>query len=284
MNTAAGVPPAKKLLVIIAMPLRHFAGMEDLPRVVGAALRELATRGTGKMTMGPGSEGQVDRAFRLEANKYEFEFMAVVGGLCRARNEAVKEFLLAKGEFLLWWDDDLQPVGMTPGEAVLRILSHRQPVVGGLYCKRAKKPAWVCSWLTTAELKFDRKKDGLLQVLELGTGFKCYHRKVFTEIGRIYGTDVEADKGNRGNSILYRDRDSGEKVFGFFQNLVLHGELLSEDYFLDFLSANVRVPVCCDVKLKLRHRDADGSSYPPNDAFPPIPAVDQEEAEKESAP
>lgn len=283
MNESSVPAAPKKLLVFIATPLRHFAGTQDLPRIVGAALRELATRGRFEGGIPESDQQKADLAFRIEADKYEFEFMAVVGGLCRARNEATKEFLLAGGEFLIWWDDDLEPVGMTPGEAVLRLLSHRQPVVGALYVKRAKRPSWVCTWLPTAELKFDRWMNGLLQVLELGTGFKCYHRKVFTEVGRIYGTDVEAEKGNRGNSIIYRDRDSGEKVFGFFQNLVLHGELMSEDYFMDFLCANTRVPVCADVKLKMRHRDAGGEGYPKDDVFPPIPAVDQDEAEKAGA-
>lgn len=234
--------------VTIATPMRHYSGPKDLPHGLGVAFRELAQR--------------KDPAFRAEAEKYNFSFLVAVGGLCRARNTCVHEFLNDKGgEFLLWIDSDLEKWDEhTLADAILRILSHRQPVAGALYCKRAKRPQWVATWMPAAEVQ--PSADGLLQVVELGTGFKCYHRKVFTELARIYP------------QIIYRERETGREIAGFYQNLVHDGDLLSEDYHLDALCRAASIPILADTKIKLRHVEPDGTQYPEAD-FPPIPALDR---------
>lgn len=262
-------PKAVKIGVMIATPLRTWRGEQDLPPAIGAALKELATRGTPRWEGILHAQGnKADRAFREQADQYVFEFAAAVGGLCRARNGCVDEFLRRSNHsFLLWNDSDLTlPDGMTLADAWLRLLSHRQPVVGALYTKRAKRPAWVATWMPAAEYQPDA--DGLLQVAELGGGMKCFHRKVYTELGRIFGSP---DKDRKG-SIGYRDRDTGEWTFGFYQNFVHEGDLLSEDYFLDYLCRCAKVPILADTKIKVRH--GEGGKVYPEGAFPPIPAID----------
>ena len=258
--------------VLIATPKRHYAGPQDLPKAVGRALHELATRGQAKEEADE-APSAADIRFRAEADKYAFEFAIAVGSHSRARNALVHEFLKSDCQFLLWVDDDLDSDPRdnqgTLADVILRLLSHRQPVVGALYCKRAKRPQWVCSWLPESTLADDTKGE-LLQVLELGTGCKLYHRKVFTELRRIFGEEPDAATP-KGKSIFYRDRDSGETIAGFFQNCVIDGDLLSEDYYLDLLCRFTRIPILVDTKIKLRHRAADGTVYPP-DEFPPIPA------------
>ena len=179
-------------------------------------------------------------------------------------------------DFIIWWDRDLFPdAPLTVAEVWLRLLSHKQPVVGGIYCKRdhTKRPTWAASWIAVAGLDADSENDGLLQVAELAGGATCIHRKVFTEIGRLYRKDP---KEPNGPGIYYRDRDTGERLFGFYQICVMDNDLLSEDYFFNFLCRCSRVAILADTKLKLRHIEVvAGQShiYPP-DRFPPIPAED----------
>lgn len=239
--------------VMIATPFRHFPHNSALPiqtaylagnaPAIGRTLRELATR--------PDAQG------------YRFEFAAAIGGLCRARNNLVSEFLKSANQLLLWWDQDLDATA----DHVLRALAHRQPIVGGLYCKRASgKPRYVLNWLPAAE--YQPAGDGLLQVAELGTGFKLIHRQVFEELARIFDTEPRAEKRT---AIGYRDRDTGEHIVGFYQNLVVDGDLLSEDYFLDYLCRCAGVPIWADTKMKVPHRGADGAVFP--DRWPPVPGV-----------
>lgn len=256
-----------RLTVLIVTPLRSFPEAEEwdkletkdkalwMPAVIMKALHELSTR--------------TDEKFRLEADKYEFEWAAAVGGLCRARNGAVDEFQTGKGHFLLWWDSDLEPDDMSPADAVLRILSHRLPVVGGLYCKRAKRPQWAASFMPAAEMQKENTREDILQMAELAGGFKCFFWRAYSELDRMYP------------KLKYRDRDTGKWMVAFYQNLNLDGDMLSEDYWLDYLCRCSQVAIWADTKLKLRHRNHDGTLYPSGD-FPPIQAVDAvEEAKSE---
>lgn len=270
-----------RLLVFIVTPMRDFPSPEAwealsieerakrMPTAVRKALHELATRGT---------ENEADEAFHDQASKYTFEWAVAVGGLCRARNGAVHEFMKAKGHFLIWWDSDLEPDGMSAAEAILRLLSHRVPIVGGLYCKRAKRPQWVGSFMPAAEMQKEPDRKDLLQMLELGGGFKCFMWRVFDEIGRICGSQPKPDAKVKVNTIGYRDRDTGEWMVGYYQNLVFDGDLLSEDYWMDWLCRVQQIAIWADTKIKLRHVEVDDDLhrhvYPP-DSFPPIQAVDQ---------
>ena len=212
---------------------------------------------------------EADAAFRVQADKYIFEFAAAVGGMCRARNNAIAEALKAGAQFIIWQDDDLEQADgyVCLSEVWLRLLSHRHPIVGGIYCTRKKRPTWAVTWMPAAE--FQPNRNGLLQVAELAHGLKCIHRKVFTEIARIFGPD---EKDRPTNSIRYRDRDTGETLFGYYQNVVMDRDLLSEDYFMDYLCRCAQIPIFADIGVKARHVGSDGTVYPPAD-WPPIPAL-----------
>lgn len=261
----AAQPSSPRIGVMLVTTKRHYAGRQDLPPAIGRALREFAER--------------KDAAFREQADKYSFEFMVAVGSHSRARNSAVHEFLnKSTCQFLIFIDDDIDADPKdgqgTLADVILRLLSHRQPVVGALYCKRARRPQWVCTFMPAARLKDDVVAGELLQVAELGTGCKLYHRKVFTEIGRIFGDEPLKAKPKK-PSICYRDRDSGETVYGFFQNCVLDGDLLSEDYYLDMLARFAGICILIDTKVKLRH--GTGKDIFPEGEFPPIPVNDDQD-------
>lgn len=276
--------PAGKIRVMVATPKRSYNGIEDLPAAIGHALRELVLRGVprSKVEHDPKlyaewikfqTENEVaDAAFRAQADQYEFEFAAAVGGMCRARNNCVAEMLKEPIHFIIWNDDDLVRADGYHGlaEVWLRLLSHRMPIVGAIYCTRKKRPTWAATWMPSAEYQPDR--NGALQVAELAGGLKCIHRKVFTEVARIFGPD---EREQSKASIRYRDRDSGETMFGFYQNVVMDRDLMSEDYYLDYLARCIQIPIFADTGIKVRHVGADGAVYPEGD-WPPIPALEKD--------
>jgi hypothetical protein len=268
-------PKRKRVGVMIATPLKHFDGTaEDLDRQVpqiGRTLREL-----------------VDR--KAEHN-FTFEFAAACGGLCSARNRLVHEFMKTDLTWFFPWDSDLHDAKGTNADAVLRILSQGQPVCGGLYCKRepgARRPKWVANWLNGAVIQ----SGGLLQVAELGGGFKAYNRVVFRELRRIFGDEPLAKKKP---TILYRERETGEMVAAFYQITNVEQDLLSEDFFLDYLCRCAGIGIIADTVVRLRQveparQHANGSwdpekTYPALDQpWPPIPAEDLPETPNLTTP
>ncbi len=252
-------PTRKRVGVMIATPLKHFDGTaEDLDRQVpqiGRALRELVAR-------------------KAEHN-FEFEFAAACGGLCSARNRLVHEFMKTDATWFVPWDADLYAEHGLEADALLRILSHGEPVIGALYCKRdrdASRPRWVANWLNGAVLQ----RGGLLQVVELGGGgMKAYNRAVFSELRRIFGDEPLAKKKP---SILYRERETGEMIAAFYQIANVDGDLLSEDFFLDYLCRCAGVGIIADTVVRLRqveHVKGEVVAYPALDQpWPPIPAED----------
>ncbi len=122
------------------------------------------------------------------------------------------------------------------------------------------------------------QEGGLLQVAELGGGFKLYHRKVFEELRRIFG-DVPLTDGKGGaQSIYYHERETGEKIAGFYQIVVNDGDLLSEDFYLDYLSRCAQVPLIADtgVRLVQKEVDRDGKEYIyPEAVWPPLPVEEE---------
>ena len=234
----------RKLGVLIATPLRKYAGPQDVPPQIAKALIELRE--------------STDPEIRAEADKYVIEFAACLGGVIRARNAVTHEALKDKAvDFLCMWDADIFPGD--PARALLRILSHRRPIAGGLYCRRGgKRPQYVVTW--APEAKVDEA--GRVEVIELGGGgLKTYHRSVFEAVAKAFP------------KISFAQRESGERVAGFFQHVVIEGDELSEDYFLDFLCRKLHIPILADTRVLLGHGEP-GKLYPEDLAWPPIPALE----------
>lgn len=226
----------KKIGVTIGTPVRAWHGVHPFTQMTPEQLR------------------------RIEESPYEFTIRVMEGGRNRARNKIVKSALEAGDEWILFWDDDVYPDDAA--DAVLRIIGHKRPLVAALYTTKSNE-AEKCHWVATFMHEVQLQKGCLLQVIEAGAGFKLYHRKVFEELARLYPT------------IVYTDRDSGEKMFGFFQEPVLvtdlrpDGDLMSEDYFCDHICRHVKIGIFVDTELKLRHKGKDGTMYPAE--WPPIP-------------
>lgn len=257
-NPVAQFPaPRKRVGVMIATPLKHFDGTaEDLDRQVpqiGRALRELVAR-------------------KAEHN-FDFEFAAACGGLCSARNKLVHEFLKSDATWFVPWDADLYAEHGLEADALLRILSHGEPVCGALYCRRdrdATRPRWVVNWLNGAVIQ----RGGLVQVVELGGGgMKAYNRCVFSELRRIFGDEPLAKKKP---TINYRERETGEWIAAFYQIANVEQDLLSEDFFLDYLCRCAGIGIIADTVVRLRQAEVvkgETVVYPALDQpWPPIPA------------
>lgn len=236
---------AHKIGVLIATPMRSWQGIVSLHTKMQAELARLS-----EMSMSKDCP-------------YEFGFAVVEGGLARGRNRIVHDFLRGSFKWLVWWDDDIEATA----DDVIRMVTHKQPFVAGLYTTREDNPHYVATFMHEVELQ----KGCLLQVIEAGTGFQCVHRQVFEELARIYP------------QLEYSDRDTGERVHAFFQQVAMttdlrpDGDFLSEDYFFCHLCRHAKIGMFVDVTVKVNHRGKDGTLYPKE--WPPVPlqhSVDEE--------
>jgi hypothetical protein len=240
MNDEPATIP-RKIGVMVGTPLKNFSSLVELPKHHTDFMEELA-----RLTADPQCQ-------------FEFTWATVDMGIVPARNKIVANFLASPCRWLLWKDLDIKAAG---GD-VLRLLSKKLPVIGGLYTTKEEHAHWVATFLFEAE----PQKDTVLQVVECGTGLKLYHREVFEKLAEHW------------KQISYTDRDTGEKTQGFFQHAVVFhdlqqaGDLLPEDYFCDFLCRQMKIAVWVDSSIKLRHCGHDGAEYPKGD-WPPIPGLE----------
>lgn len=187
---------------------------------------------------------------------YEFTWSTINAGIARARNKLVENFLASEAKWLLFVDDDIEGTAAD----VVRLIEHKRPIVSALYTTREAHPHWVANFMHEVELQ----PNGLLQVIEAGTGFKLYHRQVFENLINLFPT------------IAYTDRDTGQREHGFFQQVVMStdlkpdGDFLPEDFFCDHLCRHANMGIFVDTQMKLRHRGPDNTLYPTGD-WPPIP-------------
>jgi len=180
-------------------------------------------------------------------------------GIARARNKIAADFLKdPKGWMLFFADYDLCPTA----DDYKRIISKNMLVLGGLYATREKN----CHWVLNSYIGPEPDKDGIWQVCELGTGFKCFHRQAFEKILAAYPwLEHEADD------------HPGVNEWGFFSMGVVQFEnkrrWLTEDYWFDSLFREIKIPIFADttVRLKHRHTNQNGEKLLFPLEAPPIP-------------
>lgn len=235
----------KKTPVLLAVPMRVFGKIDDLPAHLQQLLALLVS-------------WQKDLP-------WTFDMMTFGGGnVARGRNKIVASFLRGKWKWISFVDDDVFPVDgeiETMARSLIRILSHKLHVCGALYTtKDEKRPHWVMNGFNEAVID----ENGLLPVPELGTGgFKTYHRSVFEYL-------VKNEPG-----LAYRCDDSASPEYGFFcQGLMMvegRRRWLPEDYWMDQLCRKHKIAVAVDTTIRLKHVAPDGRSFPLNDAWPALP-------------
>lgn len=195
--------------------------------------------------------------------KWRFEMMLVGGcGVARARNAVASWFMKSTAQYLFFVDYDLKPTTADYLEVLNCMERNGVPVCGGLYTIRKKDGHWVINYPDAN----GPREDGALQVAELGTGFKCYHRSALERV-------LKANPW-----LTYEDEDTKETQYGFFSMGPVKDEKfwpgktrwLTEDYWLDWLTREAGMPIVVTTKVQLKHfDDITGQVFPLR--FPPVP-------------
>lgn len=204
------------------------------------------------------------RALSLtETLPWRFELCLVGGGgVARARNVIVRDFLASKAEYLFFVDYDLMPTPNDYVSVMAKMHAHGLQVCGGLYTIRDENGHWVYNGPDVEGIR----EGWALRVMELGTGFKCYHRSALLTIA------------NKNPWLLYENDDTHKEEWGFFSMGPVRDEKfwpgksrwLTEDYWLDWLTRDAGIPIVVDVTVKLKHlEETTGEIYPKE--FPPLP-------------
>ena len=246
--------PKAKVGVVVATPTRKFLGFDPVHEAFLKRLAELSTD---------------------ETCPYEFFQMVVEGGRTWGRCRVVSAFRKLRRKapqvkWLYWHDHDMGADADELVNCLLRLLSHKLPIIGAMYVTKGENPHWCTNFLHEVEMQ----PNGLLQVFETGCGGLLTHFQLY-----------DAIEGSH-QVLQYTDRDTGERHLGFFQEIVIEKVPFPEDYFFCWLCRNTRIKtpteenpdkvtigvgVFVDTTVRLHHRDADGKMYPLNDEWPPIP-------------
>ena len=257
----------QKILVMVATPTRHLPKRWD------------EGKGCWVLQFTPNHERFLTELEALSLDDtcpYEFMFATVEGGRTWGRCRLVSHFRKMRRQYpnmrwLYWHDDDVEQTGA----GLLRLLSHRQPVVGAMYTTKEKDCHWVANFMHEVQVQ----ANGLLQVVEVGLGALLTHYQVYDVI----------EACNEG--LLYTDRTTGERHLGFFQEVVLDKMPYSEDYFFCLLMRHAKladpteddpdhrklgIGIFVDTELRLRHYGGDGKAWP--EEWPPIPMDQKVEA------
>lgn len=167
----------------------------------------------------------------------------------RARNSLTKKFLDSDCTHILFIDSDL----VFSVDQIQRIVSHKEEVVGGLYCKKQEgKPELV---LNNYFRLHPIRDDGLMEVRYVGTGFIRVARTVFERM--IAAWDEQ---------IWYTSDYSKQKEWDFWHMGVYQypdgkRRFLSEDWWFCQKCLDLGIKVWADMRCLLRH-SAGGVTFP----------------------
>ena len=186
----------------------------------------------------------------------EFDVTILSGGnVARSRNKIIAYALRNRYRWVVFKDDDIEATA----HDLVRLISHRAYVVGGLYTKRCKGGDLVLNQFREAVTD---PATGLLPIGEIGCGFKAYHINVFRYLIK------------KCPELAYVSEDDGTTEYGFFCMAVRQvdgkSRWLPEDFWLDQLCRDHGVIVYADTMVKVMHRDTDGTLYPIDGKFPAL--------------
>lgn len=164
--------------------------------------------------------------------------------ITRARNRLVAQFLQTAGTHLFFIDADLR---FDPAD-VLHLVAHDRPIVAAAYPAKAVREENIVGHLFTdteqvrrattqyvVNVLFDDEeamarneatlKDGLIEVLDAGTGFLCIRRHVIEEL-----IAAHPELTYYPERTYQRDPDDPQPEWALFDTLIDGGRYLSEDY------------------------------------------------------
>src|SRR5215475_8430602 len=190
-----------------------------------------------------GIRGPVVASMLYYAKHLDIGFELVGNTLLQtARNELATRFLRSSAQWSFWLDSDVFiPYGNTATflgytgakkippqfashNALVRLLSHKQPLVGGVYASRTKRSVLVVQpeleprnpndTRVCASLREGKSAGGLQPVEWLAAGFMLVHRSVFEKIMADQPIDIPANnfypfftqRGLKGEDVAFCER------------------------------------------------------------------------------
>lgn len=167
----------------------------------------------------------------------------------RARNSLTREFLESDCTHLLFIDCDL----LFSTDHIKRIMSHDDPIVGGLYCKKQEGPVQLV--LNGSLTPTQERPDHLLEVRYIGTGFLRIAREVFEKMIERYGEELR----------YQCDHDRNITEYDFWQMGVYKypdgtRRWLSEDWYFCQRALDLGYKVYADLGVTLKH--SGGALFP----------------------
>lgn len=174
--------------------------------------------------------------------------------ITRGRNSLASIFLKSSASHLLFLDSD---IGFG-ADAVLRLLGHGRPLIGGLYrSKRLAGAEWVATF-TQGEGATVRRDaaTGAVEAEAIGTGFLLLHRGVLEKLAEAHPETLhQADDG---------------PVHAFFEaGIAPGGRYLSEDYLFCARWRAIGGEVWCDPAVRLEHHGQVALAGDPMAMFSP---------------
>lgn len=172
-------------------------------------------------------------------DRVEFTFTQLPGdaAIGRLRNHAAW-FLLTQTDcdYMLQIDHDIV---FTPDD-VLRIVSHGEDIVGGLYPAKQLEPK---RWIVTGMKGEEPDARGLEKCAEIGTGFLLTHRSVFERMAKAYPEEE-----------YQCDSDPKRPTkWDFFKFGVVNRRYMSEDYYFCYRARCLGFDIYADHGIKLGH-------------------------------
>ena len=137
-----------------------------------------------------------------------------------ARNSLVKRSLEEGSEWILFLDDD----HVYPGDLLLRLLKHEQPIVGSLYLRRAQPFSPVAFSHRSEDGLYQSidltalPKEGLLKVHALGAAGLLVWSEVFRAIPEPWFVHGRYGEWNAGEDIIFCEQ-ANEAGFDIFVDL-----------------------------------------------------------------
>lgn len=158
-------------------------------------------------------------------------------GVGVSRNILTHEFLGSDADKLLMIDSDIL---FTP-EHVKRIVSHEEPLVGGLYAKKEKDGRVCCERLPDIDPVPDER--GLIPLHYVGTGFMCATRELLNLMIKRYP------------EIMYLEEGTSKKMHDFWTVGVHEGlrRYLTEDWWFCQRTIDLGFRVWGDSQVMLQH-------------------------------
>ena len=155
--------------------------------------------------------------------------------LVKARDTILANALRVGAKQTLFWDSDI----IANPSTILRMLSHKQELIGALYSLKAHPGRWILDEINGEKVD----SDGILRVLDIGTGFKVIRTSMLRKLALAY-PDIEYESD---------DPNLPGVRWNFSWVGVRNRRFLTEDYGFDALADGIGVPCYADTKSVVGH-------------------------------